>query len=139
MDKPKSDIEGGCYCGAVRYRLSAEPLGSMICHCRTCRRISGAPVVAWITVEETRFSFTKGEPARFSSSAPVERTYCAACGTPLTYRSESGAGEIDVTTCTLDDSGRFPPTHHSWLSHNVGWVRFGDGLPSYPKSRSDGA
>jgi hypothetical protein len=75
-----------------------------------------------------------GEPARFSSSDPVERTFCPACGTPLTYRSASCPGEIDVATCTLDDPNQYPPTHHSWLSHNVSWVIFADGLPSYPES-----
>lgn len=132
-------IEGGCFCGSVRYSLSAEPVGSMVCHCQTCRRVSGAPVVAWLTVEETHFSFIKGSPATFSSSDPVRRTFCTACGTPLTYQSASSPGEIDVTTATLDEPARYPPTHHSWLSHSVAWVAFGDGLPSYPKSRSGGA
>lgn len=132
-------IQGGCYCGNVRYRLSAEPLGSMVCHCQTCRRIAGAPAVAWLTAREGDFSFVKGDPATFASSEPVKRTFCSACGTPLTYQSSSSPGEVDVTTCTLDDPGQYPPTHHSWLSHNVAWLRFGDGLPSYPGSRTGGA
>ena len=132
-------IEGGCFCGQVRYRLSAKPIGSMVCHCQTCRRISGAPAVAWVSVARGAFSFTKGAPATFASSEPVKRTFCAACGTPLTYQTASNQDELDVTTCTLDEPNEFPPTHHSWLSHNVGWVLFGDGLPCYPRSRSGGA
>jgi hypothetical protein len=44
--------------------------------------------------------------------------------------------EPDMTICpSFDDPGSFPPTHHSWLSHDIGWVRFGDGLPAFPQSR----
>ena len=130
-------IQGGCHCGAVRYAIVGEPDGSMVCHCRTCRGISGAPVLAWVSVEAGAFRITKGEPARYASSAGVAREFCSACGTQLTYARADSPEEIDVTTCSLDDPDAFPPTHHSWLSHNVTWVKFGDGLPSFPKSRTD--
>ncbi|HVE54027.1 MAG TPA: GFA family protein [Ramlibacter sp.] len=128
-------IEGGCFCKAVRYRLARAPSASVVCHCQSCRRAAAAPVVAWVTVNRTDFAFTQGEPGRFKSSAGVERTICAACGTPLTYVNEREPGTIDITTCSLDDPAAFPPTHHSWLSHDLDWVRFGDGLPTFPQTR----
>jgi hypothetical protein len=128
-------IEGGCFCKAVRYRLEALPSSSMVCHCQTCRRVAGAPVVGWITAARTDFRFTQGEPATFRSSAQVVRTFCAGCGTQLTYATEGEPRTLDITTCSLDDPGAFPPTHHSWLSHDLGWVRFGDGLPAFQQSR----
>ena len=63
------------------------------------------------------------------------RTFCRQCGTPLTYRHESSPETLDVATGTLDDPNAFPPTHHSWLSHGLSWVKFGDGLPTFPESR----
>ncbi len=131
--------EGGCACGAVRYRVAGTPLGNRICHCRACRSVSGAPVMAWTTVAKPDFHFIRGEPGEFSSSPPVRRTFCTACGTPLTYRHEEEAAYLDLATCTLDDPGPFLPTHHSWLDHNVAWVKFGDGLPSFAESRYGGA
>jgi hypothetical protein len=128
-------IEGGCLCGAIRYRATGAPTNSMICHCRTCRRVSGSPVVAWVTFGADRFEFTRGRPMRFNSSPPVSRTFCAACGTPLTYQHQDSASTIDATTCSLDEPEAFPPTHHSWLSHDLGWLRFGDGLPGFPEWR----
>ena len=81
------------------------------------------------------FKFVRGEPDEFSSSPPVLRTFCRQCGTPLTYRSDREPETVDVTTATLDDPNAFPPTHHSWLSHDLAWLKFGDGLPTYPESK----
>ncbi len=130
-------ISGGCHCGAVRYAISAKPTNSMICHCKTCRGISGAPVVAWITVAPEAFAFTQGRPKRYASSAKVERRFCGQCGTQLTYARTDDASYIDITTASLDKPNAFPPTHHSWLAHDIDWIEFGDGLPVFPKSRTD--
>lgn len=129
-------IEGGCFCGAIRYRVRGKPLNSMICHCQSCRRIAAAPAVAWLTFASSNFELMQGEPSEFRSSPPVRRTFCHACGTPLTYRHDESVQFVDVTTCSLDAPGAYPPTHHSWLSHDIAWLRFGDGLPAFQQSRT---
>jgi hypothetical protein len=133
----RAAIEGGCCCGALRYRLNQPPFASMVCHCRTCRRVAAAPVVGWVTVARDAFEVTQGEPAVFHSSPSVTRRFCRDCGTHLTYETADDTSYIDVSTCSLGDPDAFPPTHHSWLSHDLAWVKFGDGLPTYPRSRSD--
>lgn len=65
----------------------------------------------------------------------MRRRFCSDCETPLTYESAKSPEETDATTCSLDDALAFPPTHHSWLKHELAWVKFGDGLPTYPGSR----
>jgi hypothetical protein len=122
-------IEGGCACGAVRYRAEAPPTSSMVCHCASCRRASAAPLVPWVTFARDGFAFTQGEPAVFASSAPVRRGFCAACGTPLTYERDERPGEIDVTTCSLDNAEAFPPSYHAQAADDLSWVR---GLVSLP-------
>ncbi|MGH6951287.1 MAG: GFA family protein [Vitreimonas sp.] len=115
-------IEGGCHCGAVRYALAAAPEASMICHCRTCRAISGAPVLAWISTTTDKFAITKGAPQLYASSASVQRQFCGRCGTQLTYVGPDYGAGIDIATASLDDPGAFAPTHHSWLSHDIAWI-----------------
>jgi hypothetical protein len=129
--------EGGCACGAIRYAAEGEPTNTMVCHCRTCRRVAAAPVVAWVTFPVARFRILRGTPGSFHSTAPVTRTFCRDCGTPIAYRHADSPDTIDVTTCSLDDPDAFPPTHHSWLAHDLGWVRFGDGLPAFEEFRND--
>ena len=128
-------IEGGCYCGLVRYVATSRPMASMVCHCRSCRRVASAPMVPWLTFKRDGFRFESGVPASFQSSEGVRRTFCPACGTPLTYETEKWPSETDVTTCSLDAPEAFPPTHHSWTSHDVAWMRTIDDLPAFPQSR----
>jgi hypothetical protein len=111
----------------------------MICHCRTCRRVAAAPVVAWVTFPNADFQLLQGHPAEFRSSPPVRRGFCASCGTALTYAHDDFPATVDITTCSLDHPEAFPPTHHSWLSHDIAWVKFGDGLPAFPEWRNDQA
>jgi hypothetical protein len=127
--------EGGCLCAQIRYRVSGDPINSMVCHCRTCRRVAGSPVVAWVTFPKAQFHLARGNPSEFRSTPPVRRMFCGACGTPLTYEHQDSAESIDIATCSLDEPNAFPPTHHSWLSHDLDWVRFGDGLPAFQQSR----
>src|SRR4029434_8566623 len=93
---------------------------------------------AWITFPAAQFQIIQGHPAEFRSSPPVRPPFCESCGTPLPYTHRTGVGFVDVTTCSLDDPELFPPTHHSWLSHDLRWVRFGDGLPTFQESRPPG-
>jgi hypothetical protein len=53
-----------------------------------CRRAAGAPVVARITVPNTAYTWTVGDPAVHRSSAGAERLHCRTCGTQLALRDE---------------------------------------------------
>lgn len=122
---------GGCHCGAVRYEAE-RPMEAAWCHCADCRRVSGAPAVAWFTVRASDFRFTAGAPARYASSAEAERGFCAACGAQLTFRHRNYGGEwIDVTTATLDDPEAIPPREHIWTRSRLSWMRMADGLPEH--------
>jgi hypothetical protein len=125
--------EGGCLCGAIRYRASGAPRVKTICHCRSCRLASGAPSVAWVVWSASDFAFTRGQPARFESSPGIERTFCGQCGTPLTYRRIAEPATIDVTTVTLDAANDFAPTTEIWTGHKLSWEPVNDAIPQYPE------
>ena len=130
-------IEGGCFCGAVRYHLTVSPESSAICHCESCRRASGATSVAWVTVEREKFRIVKGEPAAYPSSPGVLRRFCDRCGSPLTYENSKTPRTIDITTVTLDDPNRYPPTHEVWLSDRLPWQPTNPDLRHYSGSSVD--
>ena len=129
-------LTGGCHCGEVRYRATGETFHAGNCHCSICRRTTGAPFVAWFSVRREDFRFTQGNPQRYASSAKATRTFCAHCGTQLTFEHADFAAEIDVTTCSLDDPERVPPEHHIHTSARLKWVKICDGLPEFGEARN---
>jgi hypothetical protein len=129
----KLPLEGGCLCGAVRYRIGAAPDHADYCHCRMCQRATGAPVVAWLTVARAAFAWTRGEPAVYRSSASAERLFCQTCGTQLAFRDISEPQDLDVTLASLDDPEAVRPTHHIWTSSRIGWFDTADDLTRYPE------
>lgn len=123
--------EGGCLCGAVRYRIEGPVDGAVYCHCTLCRRANAAPAVPWITVPPARISFTAGVPAEYRSSDHGTRTFCAACGTQLTFRTSRRPGDVDVTLCSLDDPGNIAPAYHIWSESRLPWLHLDEHLPAY--------
>jgi hypothetical protein len=115
-------VEGGCLCGAIRYRVTGRPHSRSVCYCRSCRLSSGATPVAWFVVQRSQFVFLSGKPNEFHSSPPVTRRYCGACGTPLTYEHVDDQAAIEITTATLDQPETFPPTKEIWLAQRIAWV-----------------
>jgi hypothetical protein len=124
-------IKGGCACGVIRFSAESHPWVSLIGHCESCRRVAAAPVTARVTFDKKRFKIVQGQPPGFSSSPSVWRTFCSACGTPLTYPHTDDPATVDVTSCRLDKPEAFPPTHHAWLRDDLSWLRFADGLAAY--------
>lgn len=113
---------GGCYCGAVRYRILGDPEKVLVCHCPDCRRSVGAQSVGWLIIGAGQFELLAGEPKSFKSSPSVTRTFCGTCGTALTWVGLGHPGRIDVTIGSLDDPNRFAPTRAVYRRHKVNWA-----------------
>ncbi|KQT09413.1 GFA family protein [Ramlibacter sp. Leaf400] len=127
-------LTGGCHCGQVRYEAAGRPRNATVCHCSDCRRVSGAPILAWFTVDTGGYRIVQGTPQRYRSSAKVWRTFCGACGTPLTYQRDD-TDEIDVTTCSLDEPEAVPPTDQTFGRSRLHWVEDLQVLPAHLTTR----
>ncbi len=125
--------EGGCFCGAVRYRIRGPEKFVAHDHCSMCRRIAGAAYVTWVGVPEPGFELVRGHDAltTFASSAEATRQFCARCGSHLFFRSERWPGEAHVTMASLDDPEGLTPKAHVFASDAVSWIRLDDGLPRF--------
>lgn len=130
-------LDGGCLCGAVRYRISADIVDAGYCHCRLCQRSAGAPVLAWLTVPVAGFAYGAGRPAVFDSSPHSQREFCGRCGTQLAFRRRAGATTVDVTLASLDAPERVPPEYHIWRQSRIGWFETADGLPRHEDAGPD--
>jgi hypothetical protein len=96
-------------------------------------------MVAWFSVPRATLRFVHGAPTAYRSSTHATRSFCANCGTQLTYASDAYPDEIDITMCSLDDPEYVPPEDHTWVSSRLSWVKLDDGLPRYPDARDPGA
>jgi hypothetical protein len=130
-----SPLQGGCFCGFVRYQAAGAPFDETNCHCSICRRTSGAPFVPWFSIAKGDFRFVSGQPTQLRSSDHGTRSFCPRCGTPLTFQSSHLPDEIDVTICSLDDPERLRPRDDTRTSSALSWVRLDDHLPHFPEGR----
>jgi hypothetical protein len=124
---------GGCQCGAVRF--SIESFGrSSICHCRMCQKAFGG--IGGVLVTALGLMWTRGAPKIFRSSNRVQRGFCDACGTPLTFATADG---VDIAVCALDDPSVAPPSVQLAPESRVPWADSLPDLPERPESEASKA
>jgi hypothetical protein len=102
-------LEGGCYCGQIRYVSEGKPAMKAQCHCRECQYISGGSPNLFVLMPPTGFRYSKGAPKRFTRSDladAVTREFCPECGTHLTTR-RPGLPAVILKIGTLDDPSQF--------------------------------
>ena len=127
-------FEGGCLCGAIRYRATAYPWRCMICHCQDCRKHSGAPCLSFVHFPTEAFTWLTAEPRRYRSSSYAERGFCAECGSTLSMHEEVLAERVQIALGSLDDPNRVRPDDHVWTSSRIEWFEVNDSLPRFPES-----
>ncbi|MCR9221495.1 MAG: GFA family protein [Alphaproteobacteria bacterium] len=125
-------LTGRCQCGAVAWRAPAPMLWAALCHCGDCRRAASSDYVSWFGVPRAE-TLWSGPRAFYKSSPKVVRSFCGACGAPLSFETDIFPDETHLYAATLDDVGAYRPTAHIFWSERLPWVRFDDALPKHPK------
>lgn len=119
-----SDRTGGCLCGQVRYRLSAEPVTARLCWCRDCQHLAGNGTVN--AVFPSASIETTGTLATYTSAADsgnqVSRRFCPACGSHLFADSSGRPGLTVVRVGTLDDPSSVTPGANIWSASAPRWA-----------------
>jgi hypothetical protein len=129
-------LEGGCYCGSVRYVAEGEPMLKAQCHCRECQYISGGSPNMFMLMPVGGFAYAKGTPKQFTRSdleGAVTREFCAECGTHLTTRSPRDASIVILKVGTLDDPSVYGgPQAVIWTKDAQPWHLMPEGVPQFP-------
>ena len=123
-------LNGRCFCGAVKIMTSAAPFQVSWCHCRDCRRQTGAPAVVWAGFRTEQVAF-EGAPKRRKSSEQVVRSFCAECGTPISYEHDELAGELYIHAALFDEADRLVPDRHGYVTSKLFWMHLDDGLAKF--------
>lgn len=130
----KSVYSGGCQCGAVRYATYGKPLSTSTCHCRMCQKAVGGPFAVFVAIRDSDFAWTRGTPATFWSSNVAARDFCAACGTPLTFRYKDEP-QISVSVGSLDQPDEVRPKIQYGTESRLSWMH-GEVLDSLPEEET---
>jgi hypothetical protein len=130
----KAPREGGCSCGAVRYRLASEPMFVHCCHCLNCQRQTGSAFVINLLIEADRVELLTGEPQAVDvprddgSKQRISR--CPEC--QVAVFSEYGRPQVRfVRGGTLDQPSSVAPDVHIFTRSKVPWVTLPDSVPAF--------
>lgn len=129
-------IEGGCYCGEVRYKVEGDPMFSGQCHCRECQYITGGNPNVIMAFAKDGFSFTKGEAKTYSRSDldnPVTRHFCGTCGTAIGSEAPGMPGAIILKVGTMDDPSVFTPQMAIYTVDKQAFHHIPEGMPAFER------
>jgi hypothetical protein len=125
--------EGGCACGAVRYRLTSEPMFVHCCHCLNCQRQTGSAFVVNLLIEADRVEILAGapEPVEVPRDQDTHRILrCPDCRVAL--YSEYGSPVLRfVRGGTLDEPRSVEPDVHIYTRSKVDWLRLPEDAPAF--------
>ena len=130
-----TERSGGCLCGQVRYRITAEPAASRICWCRDCQRIAGNGTVnVMFASDAIEVSGTVAAHTRRADSGnEVTRRFCPACGAHLFADSTGRPGLTVVRVGTLDDPASVRPSANIWSASAPAWACLDDALERFER------
>ena len=123
---------GRCLCGAVRYRIAAEPIVTRTCWCRLCQFIGAGSATVNATFPAAAITI-EGELRDYACTAdsgtPMHRRFCPACGTHLFSTAETRPHLIIVRVGTMDDREAARPALTIWAGEAPSWACIDDSLP----------
>lgn len=135
MSAPQLPITGGCLCGAVRYTVTTEALGSRACWCRLCQYLASGSATVNVIFPADAVKIT-GALKTFAgvadSGCHMTRGFCPKCGTQVTSVAAERPHLMVLRVGTLDDPNRVRPTDVIWTSMAPDWATLDPDLPHHP-------
>lgn len=116
------ELDGGCRCGRVRFRVSAQPLLAMACHCTGCQRMTGSAFSLSAAIPVDGFAVTKGEPVIGGLHGASRHYFCPHCMSWLFTRPEGIDWFVNIRPTMLDVSTSFPPFIETFTSEKLPWA-----------------
>lgn len=128
IDSDERPLTGSCQCGAVRYRITAEPMAFYACHCSECRKQSGSIHGLSLIVSADSLEVIEGKPKLWSrptdQGAKMNCWFCGDCGNRLYHQSSAWPDETSVKAGTLDQPVDVTKAVHIWTDSGLPSVSF---------------
>ena len=126
-------IKGSCLCGVVRFEITSPILSMGNCHCAMCRKQHGTAFSTYCQVAKSGLQIQEGEShiQHYASSDFAERSFCADCGTKLTFTIHDRPERIWIAAGALDDDPGITPQYHIFVGSKATWYEIKDGIPQH--------
>ena len=125
-------ITGGCFCRAVRYEVSAEPIATRVCWCRDCQFLGAGSATVNVVVPADAVVISgplRDYPSSADSGNCMHRQFCGVCGTPVTSAAEARPHLLILRAGTLDDPERARPGLTIWTDSAPSWACISGDIP----------
>lgn len=119
--------EGGCLCGAVRYRANGEPLRAGACHCTFCQRRTGSAFGLSVYFKDEQVTILRGATKTYEHRSDetgrwFKLEFCPDCGTTVMWTLEALPGARGIAGGTFDDPRSLPIKRHIWMRSAHTWM-----------------
>ena len=128
-------LEGGCSCGAVRFRLTAGPMFVHCCHCLDCQQQTGSAFAINALNETDRIEMLAGTPEPVSmptdSGRPHDIYRCPSARWPC--GATTAAGRICASCASARSTTRtaIMPDVHIYTRSKLPWVALPADVPAF--------
>jgi len=131
--------EGGCLCGAVRYRAEGSPLRTAVCHCTMCQRRTGSAFGVGAYFKAEQVTVLRGELRTYEHRSDESHRwlrfeFCPTCGTQVTWTLEAMPGMRGLGLGTFDDPKWLKPNRFGWFRSAHPWVKPPEGVEIFDQS-----
>ena len=126
-------ITGGCFCGAISYKINGVLRDARSCHCSLCRKAFSAQASAYALVEAHEFSWISGGDflTTYVSNEGFGLQFCSKCGSTLCGIHN---GVINgVTLGCINGDPKIKLARHIYVDSKASWEIIPDGVPQYKK------
>ncbi|WP_337268120.1 GFA family protein [Oryzifoliimicrobium ureilyticus] len=132
MSKLKLPANGSCRCGQIKFKVDAQPLVTMACHCKGCQRMSSSAYSLSAAIPSEGFSVTEGEPVLGGLRADLKHYFCPSCMSWLFTRMDGMDSFVNIRPTMLEEVGWFSPFVETYTSTKLPFAETG-AQHSYPE------
>lgn len=126
MKHPPLPLDGGCRCGAVRLRITHQPIATAACHCTGCQRMTASAYSLSAMVPSAGFAVTQGTPVRGGlKQGGIHHYVCPDCASWLFTRWDGMDELVNLRPTMLDDTSWFAPFFETYTSEKLAFAETG--------------
>ena len=131
-------VDGGCYCGNIKFEAEIDPAGVRICHCTDCQHLTGSAFRVNVSVAKDKIRFSGGEAKTYiktaESGAKRVHAFCPECGTPV-YSTQTGEIKgYGLRVGTIRQRAQLAPRLQQWCRSSLPWAQDIHDMPRFEKS-----